>query len=389
MDRQSTATARQPSSTARATVGRVQRLAVEPARPGRREVRDPLQGDRIERRHDRVRQAGTAAGGQHPGDVRPRIALQLDVEERRAARPPSRTSARVGMPSASSASTVERIDPVRPAMQPLERLVVVDHERPVGRPADVQLETVAGRDRRARPRTPPACSRARRASRRDARGAAVAMSPPATTRSRARSRCPRWSLGYRVGSSGAGRSKHEPGRLDPDRAADPDVVEAFRVAVGVHRRRLEPGRPGHARARRRWPRRRRTGTRPSRRRAGPGSAGIGVEVAHQDRRVGRRAPPSSHGRIAAICSSRCASSGAEVVEVGDDDEDGRAAGQRDDRPLRRPVQAQVEPVRLGRARAARGRAGCCRTPGRPAQPRTDAVAALPRRADQPVLLHRT
>ncbi len=73
--------------------------------------------------------------------------------------------------------------------------------------------------------------------------------------------------------------------------------------------------------------------------------------------------------------------------MGDDDENGRTAGQRDDRPMRGPVQPQLEAVRLGRGEGLSNEQAVAvlRAAGPTAH---DAVAALPRRAEQAILLHR-
>ena len=70
---------------------------------------------------------------------------------------------------------------------------------------------------------------------------------------------------------------------------------------------------------------------------------LGVEVA--DRRSWRRSRARRRARRAAAASARRAPPPPDdVVEVGHDDEDLSPAGQVDDRAMRRPLQAQVEPL---------------------------------------------
>ena len=59
----------------------VEGVADEPARPGRRQPGDPLEGRGVERRDDRVVQLGAAARCQDLDDAAVVLALELDVEE--------------------------------------------------------------------------------------------------------------------------------------------------------------------------------------------------------------------------------------------------------------------------------------------------------------------
>ena len=164
---------------------------------------------------------------------------------------------------------------------------IVDHDRDaVGRGPDVELEAIAGGDRHGGLHRFDGVLRRRApvASVGEPKGPSGHRSP---TRSRAGPRGPGGRSGRASGPRGPdGRTRAA--RLDADGAADPDVVEALREAVGVHRRRLEARWPGHGRigavrvgvrgsvARREHPLDRRLGR-------------IGVEVAHDDPGIGRPA----------------------------------------------------------------------------------------------------
>ena len=156
-----------------------------------------------------------------------------------------------------------------------------------------------------------------------------------------------------------GRTGRGPGRRRPagrrraahdstrDRAADPDVVEAARWPVGVHRRRRS-GRTARSR-RARAP----FASRVRRAEAGGAHPGVGrlvrlgVEVADDDRGVAPRARPPASRRGAGACSSRAASSAVTWWRWVDDHEDARAAGEDDPAPDRRPGQPEIEPLGVG------------------------------------------
>ena len=80
--RRDTHGSRGSSARADRRVGEVD--GVEPARPRRREPPDPLERRGLERRDDGTLQARSAAGRQHIDGAAPRVALQLDIEERAA-----------------------------------------------------------------------------------------------------------------------------------------------------------------------------------------------------------------------------------------------------------------------------------------------------------------
>ena len=102
---------------------------------------------------------------------------------------------------------------------------------------------------------------------------------------------------------------------------------------------------------------------------------VRVEVAHDDPGVRRRRAVQP-GQELGAWSSRSAASSANVVEGGSRRPGRGPARQRDDRPVRRAVEAQVEALHPLSRPAARGRAGCCRIPAaRPS--RGTAVAPLP------------
>ena len=143
-----------------------------------------------------------------------------------------------GTPWPASSAASRRSTPRRTALDAGERLVVEQHRDAVARQADVELHAVAARDPHGGRGAPRACSPARRASRRGARGGAA---PPPLAWPRAPTRRPgaprrrRGRTGTAWGRRTAGRSKQS-ARPPPDRAAHPDVVEAARVAVRVHAR---------------------------------------------------------------------------------------------------------------------------------------------------------
>ena len=181
------------------------------------------------------------------------------------------------------------------------------------------------------------------------------------TRSRAGPRDPGDRLGRAWGPRGPDGRRRACRTRRPTAPRHPDVVEALREPVGVHRRRLQARWPGHGRVRAV--------------RVGKGGSvargehpldgrlgGIGVEVAHDDPGVGRGSPiqPLEEGGRLAVAGGLV---GSEVVEMRDDHEDRGAAGQGHDRPVRGAVHPELESLHVGSPRAARGPAGCCRTPG--------------------------
>ena len=269
-----------------------------------------------------------------------------------------------------------------------EGLVVADDGHAVGGQPHVELEPVAGRASRAPPGTPAACS--------PAPGTPVAAMGQAQ-RSGAWSTVLRRSVRLDLEGRrqpevvarverrvvGSGRSNSSRASRTRTGAADPDVVEAGRIAVGVHRRRLDARRPGHRRVRCRSPRRAPTG---SRRPASAGGrlVGIGVEVAH--RRPGRPCDRalSSQSTSCRACSSRSAAPATSwwrwVTTTSTARRPGSATIARcADRPS--PRSSAVH----GRRRpAARAPAGCCRTrAGRPSRGRSGSAPRRPPRGAGP------
>ena len=262
--------------------------------------------------------------------------------------------------------------------------------RPGRRPRDspdVELEAVAARDGERREergervlgRAPPV------AAVREPEGRHGVSRPHPIGELGRRARGGRWdrASGRRppAGRTRAGRDS------TADRAADPDVVEAAGLAVGVHARRLEPGRP---------------------RDGGLGAVRLG------DTPTGSRRPASartagSSGSALKSPTTICASVGRRGVEPVDElprllvarglvGRDVVEVGDRDERRVAPPGSAtdarsadRLRP-RSSRstsrgARAARGRARVAVL--RPAGPAAERlVAALARRADEAVLLER-
>ena len=262
--------------------------------------------------------------------------------------------------------------PARRALDRDQRLVMEHDGTPSAARADVELEAVAARERRAPPGTPRVVfSGARRQSPRCARRSG--HRPAVLTRSRGGRTMPEVVARDRASASAGSRTvEGQPRRRRHAIApADPDVVEAARLAVGVHRRRLQPGRPGDGRVlavRLGVGRPEAGGTHPAIRRL----RRLGIEVADDDLRVGRRGGIEPVERAAAACSSRSASSGRHVVEVGDRDEDASTPpGSRSDDPDA-PSGCSPRSTRSPRRRPTSGSRTSRALPysGRPAQPRT-------------------
>ena len=262
-------------------------VGVQPARPGRRQPPDALERRRLERRHDRPLEARPAAGRQ-------------DVERRRA---PGRPSARrrgtrgAGWPPAPPRASGTPCAASSSAARSATRRATPWTRSSVSSWMTTGTPSVTARTSNSRPSQPGTSSAARNAasvfsgarrqSPRCASRRAGKAQPPSPIDELAR-RARGGRDGYSVGSPTAGRSNARRRDSTADRAADPDVVEAAGLAVGVHARRLEPRRPGDrglgAVRLERTP----TGSRRDRIRAYGGLGRLGVEVADDDLRVGRR-----------------------------------------------------------------------------------------------------
>ncbi len=111
---------------------------------------DPVEGDRVVRGDDRTFQTRPTPRGHHFDEGGADVRLQFDVEEGVA------THRGQDRPEGRHTELLEGIrrhavDAVRPAVDPGKGVVVVDHRDAVARGPDVELQSVAGRDRHRRP----------------------------------------------------------------------------------------------------------------------------------------------------------------------------------------------------------------------------------------------
>ena len=211
----------------------------------------------------------------------------------------------------------------------------------------------------------PACSPGARASRRDGPVAASAdrvnglpTGPAARSPAGRRSRSDR--LDRASDPRDAGRSNTSLAESTRTSPAHPDVVEAGRIAVGVHARRLDAGWPGHRGLRPVCLGEGRASSRAARIRSAAGSSGSALKSPITIWACGARAGVEPVEQVAGLLVALGRAVHL-VMEVGHDDQQRPPRRQRHDGPERGPVAAQLEPVdRLGRD-AARARAGCCRT----------------------------
>ena len=219
-------------------------MRVQPARPRRRQPTDPLQRLGGEGRHDGPLETRSAAGREDVDRAAPRVALQLDVEER-AARDDRQHLLERRHAMRGELVRAEVGDATGRSLDAVERLVVDDDRDAVLRRPDVELEPVAarhverGQERgdRVLGRAPPV------AAVRETEGRQGSAALP-DGELRGEPEVVAWierAVPHR-------RSVPcEAGASDADAAADPDIVEAAGLAVGVHARRLESRRPRHVR----------------------------------------------------------------------------------------------------------------------------------------------
>lgn len=128
---------------------RRQVLCIQPARPRRREARHPLQGRRLERRDDRIRQRRSATGGKDPHRRAPVIALQLHVQEGSA-----RDGAEHGCEARDTQSVKghrgQLIRPLWPALDALKGVVVEEDRYPICGAPHIELQAIATGHRQGR-----------------------------------------------------------------------------------------------------------------------------------------------------------------------------------------------------------------------------------------------
>ncbi len=250
---------RQSSSTARAIVGGSRSIALSQQRPAAGQAGDPSQ-----RRGPNDETTACSSSGPRPpartSSRRPaEVLLELDVQERPARdRREDGRQRRHAEPLELGRAQVGH--GLRAALDALERRIVA--ERPARRRATRAHRTrapsqpgfaIAARNagivfsvarRRQSPRwASRRVRRPRRTSRRT--GSDEGLARPVTDRSRGRAAARGGPSDRASGPRQPAGRRRAGSRSTRDRTADPDVVEAARVAVRVHRRRPEPRRPRH------------------------------------------------------------------------------------------------------------------------------------------------
>ena len=189
-----------------------------------------------------------------------RVTLELDIEERSRRERVEHLGERRDPRRRRAPPTSERVDPLGSPLDATQRLVVEEHGHAVAAQADVELDAVAGRDAGSPRPAPRASSPARPASHPGARAGAASRSPWPSAEPQPRGD-PEVVRGVQGRVADRRPVGEQPRLLDARRSPAPRCSRGTRVAVRVHRRRLEPGRPGDRRVGAVRDARRRTGTR--------------------------------------------------------------------------------------------------------------------------------